>query len=71
MPIYLEYGKWGPAYIHALWYSTVEQRPRSEFVHLKHGAKAPAGKVVISSSETCESCETVLRTGAYHVYKTL
>jgi hypothetical protein len=70
-PIYLEDGKWGPAYIHALWYSTVEKRPRSEFVHLKHGTKPPSGKVVISSSETCQNCVTVLRTGVYHVYKTL
>src|SRR5204862_80628 len=53
-PIYLEDGKWGPAYIHALWYSTVEKRPRSEFVHLEPGEKAPAGKVVISSAEGCE-----------------
>lgn len=70
-PIYLEDGKWGPAYIHALWYATIEKRPRSEFVHLKPRARPPAGKIVISSSETCQSCETVLRTGVYHVYKAL
>lgn len=70
-PIYLEDGKWGPAYIHALWYATIEKRARSEFVHLKPGARAPAGKVVISSSETCQNCVSVLRTGVYHVYKAL
>jgi 4-amino-4-deoxy-L-arabinose transferase-like glycosyltransferase len=70
-PIYLEDGKWGPAYIHALWYATVEKRPTSQFVHLAPGAKAPAGKVVISSSEGCQGCETIMRTGVYHVYKSL
>jgi hypothetical protein len=70
-PIYLEDGKWGPAYIHALWYATVERRPTSQFVHLAPGAKAPAGKVVISSAESCQACETITRTGVYHVYKSL
>ncbi|HEX7517473.1 MAG TPA: hypothetical protein VF345_09325 [Chthoniobacterales bacterium] len=70
-PIYLEDGKWGPGYIHALWYATVEKRPRSQFVHLKQGVKPPAGVVVISSEEQCQHCETILRTGVYHVYKTL
>lgn len=68
-PIYLEDGKGGPAYIHALWYSTVEKRPRSEFVRLAPGAKAPGGKVVISTTENCQGCETIARSGAYHVYK--
>ena len=68
-PIYLEDGKWGPAYIHALWYATVEKRPRSEFVHLSPGAKAPAGKLVISSAEGCQQCEPVTSSGVYQVYK--
>lgn len=70
-PIYLEDGKWGPAYIHALWYATVEKRPTSQFVHLKPGTRPPAGGVVISSSETCQRCETITRSGVYHVYKAL
>jgi hypothetical protein len=70
-PIYLEDGKWGPAYIHALWYATVEGRPTSQFVHLEPGAKPPAGVVVISSAENCEHCETIMRAGVYHVYKSL
>jgi hypothetical protein len=70
-PIYLEDGKWGPAYVHALWYATVEKRPRSEFVHLEPGAKAPAGKVVISSGEGCQHCETIMSAGVYQVYKSL
>jgi len=68
-PIYLEDGKWGPAYIHALWYATVEKRPRSEFVHLAPGAKAPAGKFVISSAEGCQQCEPVTSSGVYQVYR--
>ena len=70
-PIYLEDGKWGPAYIHALWYATVEKRPTSQFVHLKQGTKPPAGVVVISSEDQCQQCETIMRIGVYHVYKTL
>ena len=70
-PIYLEDGNWGPAYIHALWYATLEKRPRSEFVHLKRGAKAPAGKIVISSEEVCKDCEIIERSGIYSVYKAL
>ena len=70
-PIYLEDGKWGPSYIHALWYATVEKRPRSEFVHLEPGAKPPAGKIVISSAEGCEHCETIMRADVYQVYKSL
>jgi len=70
-PIYLEDGKWGPAYIHALWYATVEKRPRSEFVHLAPGAKAPPGKIVISSAEGCQQCEPVTSAGVYQVYRSL
>ena len=70
-PIYLEDGKWGPAYIHALWYATVEKRPTSEFVHLAPGARAPTGKVVISSAEGCQRCQTIMNSGVYQVYKAL
>ena len=70
-PIYLEDGKWGPGYIHALWYAAMEKRPASEFVHLHDGERAPSDKVVISSSETCERCQSITHSGVYHVYKTL
>jgi hypothetical protein len=70
-PIYLEDGRWGPAYIHALWYAVVEKRPTSEFVHLKPGARAPAGAIVISSGDTCQRCETLMHSGVYQVYKSL
>jgi hypothetical protein len=68
-PIYLEDGMWGPGYIHALWYATLEKRPRSEFVHLAPGAKAPAGKIVISSAEGCQGCEIIAHAGVYQAYK--
>jgi 4-amino-4-deoxy-L-arabinose transferase-like glycosyltransferase len=70
-PIYLEDGKWGPAYIHALWYATLENRPISQFVRLKAGTKPPAGAIVISSADTCEHCQTIQHPGVYLVYKAL
>jgi hypothetical protein len=54
-----------------LWYATVEKRARSEFVHLAPGTKAPAGKVVISTAENCQGCETLMTSGIYRVYKAL
>lgn len=68
-PIYLEDGMWGPAYIHALWYATVEKRPTSQFVHLAAGAKPPTGAIVISSADGCQGCDTIMRAGVYHLYK--
>ena len=68
-PIYLQDGKWGPAYMHAMWYSTIEGRPRSEFVHLPDRGKAPRGSVVISSAENCQNCEIIKRNGVYFVYR--
>jgi len=68
-PIYLQDGKWGPAYMHAMWYSTIEGRPKSEFVHLPDRGKAPRGSVVISSAENCQNCEIIKRNGVYSVYR--
>ena len=68
-PIYLEDGRWGPAYVHALWYAVLEKRPTSEFVHLKPGTRPPPGAIVISSADTCQSCETLMRSYVYQVYK--
>jgi hypothetical protein len=70
-PIYLEDGRWGPAYVHALWYATLEKRPTSQFANLKPGTRPPAGSVVISTADTCERCETIVRAYVYHVYKSL
>lgn len=69
-PVYLEDGKWGPAYIHALWYATIEGRATTEFVHLTSGAKAPSGGVVISSEENCTNCQILKRSGVYLLYRT-
>jgi hypothetical protein len=69
-PIYLQDGKWGPAYMHAMWYATIEGRPKSEFVHLPDRGKAPRGSVVISSAENCQSCEIIKRNGVYFAYRT-
>jgi hypothetical protein len=68
-PIYLQDGKWGPAYMHAMWYSTIEGRLRSEFVHLPDRGKAPRGSVVISSAENCQNCEIIKRNGVYFAYR--
>jgi hypothetical protein len=70
-PIYLEDGKWGPTYIHALWYATLEKRPLSEFVRLEAGTKPPAGAIVISSADTCERCQIIKHPYVYLVYKAL
>ena len=68
-PIYLQDGKWGPAYMHAMWYSTIERRPKSEFVHLPERARPPHGSIVISSAENCQNCEVLKRSGVYFVYR--
>ena len=68
-PIYLEDGKWGPAYMHAMWYATIEGRPKSEFVHLPDRGKAPRGAVIISSADNCQNCEIIKRSGVYLLYR--
>ena len=68
-PIYLENGRWGPAYMDAYWYATVEGRPLSEFVRLSDKAKPPAGGIVLSSNSDCQNCEVIQKNGAYELYK--
>ncbi len=68
-PIYLIDGYYGPAYIHALWYATLEGRSRSEFVHLDKGELAPPGALVISSESDCADCEIILRSEQYMLYR--
>ena len=68
-PIYLENGQWGPAYVDAFWYATVEGRPLSEFVRLAPGAKPPPGAIVLSSNSDCQNCQVIQKSGAYELYK--
>ena len=67
-PIYLSDGT-QPAYVHALWYATVEGRPRDQFVHLDEGAQAPAGAIVIASEPSCMNCQVIKKSGDYILYR--
>jgi hypothetical protein len=67
-PIYLIDGT-EPAYVHALWYATIEGRSRDEFVHLDEGRRAPSGSIVIGSQPGCFGCMILLKSGDYMVYR--
>jgi hypothetical protein len=68
-PIFLEDGQWGPAYMDAYWYATVEGRPLSQFVRLSDGAKPPPGAIVLSSNSDCQNCEVIKKYLQYELYK--
>jgi 4-amino-4-deoxy-L-arabinose transferase-like glycosyltransferase len=68
-PIYLENGMWGPAYMDAYWYATVEGRSLSEFVRLPDGAKPPAGAIVLTSNSDCQNCKVIQKNGFYVLYR--
>ena len=68
-PIYLENGQWGPAYMDAYWYATVEGRPVSEFVRLPNGGRPPYHAIVLSSNSECQNCQAIQKSGAYLLYK--
>ena len=68
-PIYLENGMWGPAYMDAFWYATVEGRSISEFVRLPDGAKPPSRAIVLSSNSDCQTCEVIQKSGVYLLYR--
>ena len=67
-PIYLVDGT-EPAYVHALWYATVEGRNRAEFIHLEEGRRAPPGTIVIGSEENCQYCQIIMKSGGYLLYR--
>lgn len=67
-PIYLSDVQ-EPAYVHALWYATVEGRDTKQFVHLDEGAYAPPGSIVIASERDCLNCDVIKRSGDYIVYR--
>jgi len=69
-PIYLENGMWGPAYMNAYWYATVEGRSLSEFVRLPDGTKPPPSAVVLSSNSDCQNCQAIQKSGCYLLYRT-
>lgn len=69
-PIYLSDGN-QPAYVHALWYATVEGRNRDEFIHLEEGRQAPLGAIVIGSESACVACQVMKRSGDYLLYRSL
>ncbi len=68
-PIYLENGQWGPAYMDAYWYATVEARPLSQFVRLPDGTKPPSGAIVLSSNSDCQNCDMIQKSGVYELYR--
>jgi hypothetical protein len=68
-PIYLENGMWGPAYMDAYWYATVEGRTTSEFVRLPAGARPPSGAIVLSSNSECQNCQAIQKSGCYLLYR--
>lgn len=70
-PIYLVDGMWGPAYVHAFWYATIDGRSNSEFVHLDYGKRPPTGSLVISSEDKCTNCQLILKRDQYMLYRAL
>jgi hypothetical protein len=68
-PIYLENGQWGPTYMDAYWYATVEGRPLSQFVRLPEGVKPPSGAIVLSSNSDCQNCELIKKSGEFELYR--
>ncbi|NOT47502.1 MAG: hypothetical protein HOP17_07100 [Acidobacteria bacterium] len=69
-PIYLFDGYWGPAYMHAFWYATLEARDTGEFVHQPFRVRPPAEVLVLSSEENCSNCQLIERKGNYILYLT-
>lgn len=67
-PIYLEDGYWGPAYIHAYWYATLEGKGVDDFVHLPYRETPPVGSLVLSSNEMCTQCDLVRKEGVFVLY---
>jgi hypothetical protein len=68
-PIYLENSMWGPAYMDAYWYATVEGRPLSEFIRLSDRAKPAPGAIVLRSNSDCQNCEIIQKSGFYELYR--
>lgn len=67
-PIYLDDGS-DPAYIHALWYSTIKGIDKSIFRHLLDNQYAPPGGLVISSDSPCPECDIIVRDGSFVLFR--
>jgi len=70
-PIYLVDGYWGPAYIHAFWYATLQGKSTSEFIHVDYGKRPPPGALVISSEDKCTNCQIIFSREIYMLYRAL
>ena len=68
-PIYLVDGKWGPMYMHSLWYSTAQGIRTDLFYHQPYGSRPPAGSLVLSSEGDCTGCEIIARRGVFLLYR--
>ncbi|MEO8435021.1 MAG: glycosyltransferase family 39 protein [Pyrinomonadaceae bacterium] len=66
-PIYLVDAS-GPAYIHALWYATVEGKSTAHFIHLENQTLPPSGAMVIGSGQPCSSCTVILAREPFVLY---
>ncbi len=69
-PIYLQDGRYGPAYILALWYGTVRGLDMANFVHLQEGETPPPDALVLSSGPTCTNCKVIMQKSIYLLYST-
>lgn len=67
-PIYLVDGYWGPAYVHAFWYATLDGRDIGGFIHQPYRTAIPDGAVVISSEKNCRKCEIIRREDGFILY---
>lgn len=69
-PIYLVDAYWGPAYMNAFWYATLEGRSTGEFIHQPYGKRPPAGAMVLSTEQGCTDCVMISHNGDYILYLT-
>jgi DNA-binding beta-propeller fold protein YncE len=70
-PIYLKDGRYGPAYILALWYATVRGIDPANFVHLLEDEPIPSDSLVLSSDQVCTNCKVIMQKSVYILYRTL
>jgi len=69
-PIYLKDGYYGPTYIHAYWYATIDGLERDNFIHIGYGEPVPPGVLVLSSDQECTRCEVIRQEGQFILYRT-